>query len=84
MHRDSPNALFRCEKILDFGTVVFSFVCDKYCPIMNKLGSKDLSRDLQLNCAISFYFRLYLMLHTCAKRFDVTENLENFLVFGVN
>jgi len=22
------------------------------------------------------------MLHACAERFDVTENLENFLVFG--
>ena len=44
-------------------------------------GSKDLSRDLQVNCAISFCFRLYLVLHACATRFDVTENLENFLVF---
>ena len=24
------------------------------------------------------------MLHACAARFDVTENLENFLDFGVN
>ena len=24
------------------------------------------------------------MLHACAARFDVTENLENFLLFGVN
>jgi len=28
-------ALFSSEKILDFGTVAFSFVCDKYCPIIN-------------------------------------------------
>jgi hypothetical protein len=40
-----------------------------------------LSHDLQLNCMISFYFRLYLMLHACAVRFDVTENLENFFRF---
>jgi hypothetical protein len=30
---------------------------------------------------ISFCFYLYLMLHACAVRFDVTEKLENFLVF---
>jgi hypothetical protein len=45
---------------------------------------KDTSRDLQANCAISFYFRLYLMLHACASRFNVTGNFEKFLVFGVN
>jgi len=39
------------------------------------------SRDLQTNCAISFCFYLYLMLHACAVRFDVTRNLEKFLVF---
>ena len=29
------EALFRCEKILDFVIVVFSFVCDKYCLIID-------------------------------------------------
>jgi len=51
---------------------------------MDQLGSKDSSHNLQANCAISFYFCLYLMLHACALRFDVTENLEKFLVFGMN
>ena len=51
---------------------------------MEQLGLKDLSRDLQANCAISFYFHLYLMFHTCAARFDVMVNLEKFLVFEVN
>jgi hypothetical protein len=32
----------------------------------------------QVNCVISFYFYLYLMLHACDLRFDVTESLENF------
>jgi len=40
------TALFRCVKILDFATVIFSFVCGKYYPIMDYLGSKDSSRDL--------------------------------------
>jgi len=43
---------------------------------------KDSSRDLQTNCIINFYFYLYLMLHACAPRFDVTSNLKKFLVFG--
>jgi hypothetical protein len=28
----------------------------KYCPIMNQLGSKDSSRDFQLNRVISYFF----------------------------
>ena len=66
------KALFSSEKISNFGTVAFSFVCGKYCPIINELGLKDSSRKLQTNCAISFCFLLYLVLHTCAIRFDVT------------
>ena len=27
---------------------------------------------------------IYIMLHACVTRFDLTENLEKFLVFGVN
>ena len=46
--------------------------------------SKDSSRDLQPICVISFYFRLYSVLHACDARFDVTENFENFLDFGGN
>ena len=40
-------------------------------------GLKDSSRDFQPNCAISF-FRLHLMLHACAARFDMTFWVENF------
>jgi hypothetical protein len=28
----------------------------KYCPIVNQLGSKDSSRDFQLNYIISYFF----------------------------
>ena len=28
----------------------------KYCPIVDQLGSKDSSRDFQLNCVISYFF----------------------------
>jgi hypothetical protein len=38
----------------------------------------DSSRDLQTNCVINFCFRLYLMLHACAAKFDVTKNLDQF------
>jgi hypothetical protein len=46
---------------------------------MAELGLKDLSRDLQMNCAISFCFYVYLMHYTCAVRFDVMENLKKNL-----
>jgi len=43
---------------------------------------KNSSRDLQANCAISFCFYLYLMLHTYAVRLDVKENLEKLKSFS--
>ena len=39
--------------------------------IMNKVGSLDSSRDLQLIYAKSFINRLYLVLHACVETFDV-------------
>jgi len=32
---NATMALFRCENILDFAIVALSFVCGKYCPIMD-------------------------------------------------
>ena len=49
---------------------------------MDYLGLKDLSRQLRVNCAISYSFYLYLMLYTCVVRFDVTENFEIFWILG--
>jgi hypothetical protein len=40
----------------------------KYCPIVDQLGSKDSSRDFQLNCVISYFFYLYLLLHAWVQR----------------
>jgi len=45
---------------------------------------KDSSRDLQINCAINFYFHLYLMLYVCAVRFDVTGHPENQKLFKIS
>ena len=45
---------------------------------MDYLGLKDLSRQLQTNCVISYSFYLHLMLYVYATKFVVTENLENF------
>jgi hypothetical protein len=36
------------------------------------------SRDLQLNCVINFFFRLHLVLHAYAVRFDVTGTVTLF------
>ena len=63
-------------------TVTLSSLFDKHCLIIELLGLKDLSNDLQVNCVISFYFYLYLMFHTCAVRFDVTKNLYFFYFLG--
>jgi len=65
---------------LDFDTVALSFLFDKHYPIMEQLGLKDSSRDLQVNCAISYLFYLYLMFYACAVRFDVMGNLVKFWV----
>jgi hypothetical protein len=36
----------------------------KYCLIMDQLGSKDSSRDFQLNCVISYFFTyIYYFMH---------------------
>ena len=39
---------------------------------------------LHTNCIISFCFRLYLVFHVCAVKFNIPENLENFFNFGGN
>jgi len=76
------KAPFRCENFWLLATVALSFVFGKNCLIMDYLGLKDSSRQLQVNCVISYSFYLHLMLHTCAAGFDVTENLENFWILG--
>jgi len=49
---------------------------------MEQLDLKDSCRDLQINCAISYLFYLYLMFHACAARFDMMGNLVKFWVLG--
>ena len=66
---------------LDFDTIALSFLFDKYYPILEQLGLKDSSRDLQVNYAISYPFYLYLMFHAYVARFDVMGNLVKFWVF---
>jgi hypothetical protein len=37
---------------------------DKYCPIVNQLGSKDSSHDFQLKYVISYFFTyIYYFMH---------------------
>ena len=72
------KALFRSNFFLDFDTVALSFLFDKYYLILEQLGLKDSSRDLQVNCTISYLFYLYLMFHAYAARFDVMGNLVKF------
>jgi hypothetical protein len=46
---------------------------------MDLLGSKDSSRHLQTNYAISYLFYLHLMLHACVEKFDVMGGRGNIL-----
>jgi len=63
--------------------VALLFVFGKNYPIIDYLGLKDSSHDFSANCVISFFFRLYLVLHAYAARFDTTGNLENFWFFDL-
>jgi hypothetical protein len=72
------KTLSRSKNFLDFDTVALSFLFDKHYLIMKQLDLKDSSRDLQVNCAISYLFYLYLMLHVCVVKFNVIKNLVKF------
>jgi len=69
------------KNFLDFDTIALLFLFDKHYPIIEQLGLKDSSRDLQVNCVISYLFYLCLMFHTYVTRFDVMGNLVKFCVF---
>ena len=62
---------------LNFTTVALSFVCDKILFNYRLTRIKRfVSSFTSKLCNLSFYFRLYLMLHACVTKFDVTENLK--------
>jgi hypothetical protein len=42
-------------KNLNLVNSIIFVLFDKYCPIMDQLGSKDSSRDFQLNYVISYF-----------------------------
>ena len=44
-----------CKKINPMNSTTL-VLFGKYCPIVDQLGSKDSSRDFQLNCVISYFF----------------------------
>jgi len=74
------KALFSFENFLVFRTVALLFLFWQTLSNHEVTRLKKSSRKLQVNCAISFYFCLYLVIYACALRFDVTENLKNFLI----
>jgi hypothetical protein len=53
---DRTKASFRCWKNFSPMNSTTFVLFDKYCPIVDQLGSKDSSRDFQLNCVISYFF----------------------------
>jgi hypothetical protein len=77
------KATFRLQKkfnpINNATFVLFS----KYCPIVDQLGSKDSSRDFQLNGVISFFY-LHLLLHVWVQRLMWWRESEKISTFGVH
>ena len=59
----TTKASFRCWKNFKPMNSTTFVLFDKYCPIVDQLGSKDSSRDFQVNCLISYFFYLHLILH---------------------
>jgi hypothetical protein len=55
----------------------------KYYPIVDQLGSKDSSRNFQLNCVISYFFTyIYYFMH--GSKIDVMEREWKILTFHVH
>jgi len=59
-------------------------LCDFYYPSqrtdMNLVRLKNSSRHSQLNCVVSYFFQLHLMLHAYVRKFDMTGTVEKILV----
>jgi hypothetical protein len=80
LHLRCMQAVVRCRLHRIFFSAVFKPCLDwkkmnlmnsnifvlfgKYCPIVDQLGSKDSSRDFQLNCVINYFFTyIYYFMH---------------------
>ena len=50
------QGLVHFEKKVNPMNIITFVLFVKYCPIVDQLGSKNLSRDFQLNCVISYFF----------------------------
>jgi hypothetical protein len=56
----------------------------KYYPIVDQLGSKDSSRDFQLNCVISYFFTyIYYFMHG-SKDWCDGERVKKFNFWGAS
>jgi hypothetical protein len=63
-------------------STTFVLFC-KYYPIVHQLGSKDSSRDFQLNCVISFFTYIYYFMHGF-KDWSDGERVKKILTFKVH
>ena len=52
----SAGALFRLKVFFNLTNSIIFILFGKYCQIVDQLGSKDSSRDFQLNYVISYFF----------------------------
>ena len=65
-------------KVFVFGIVALFVVIWQLMSNYELIRFKNPSHHLQLNCIISCFFQLHLMLHACVRRFDVTGIVGNF------
>ena len=83
MKKPIRDALFRSNKCITRDTWRFGWsslwvICDAFSLVYDESNLSCIREFLVV--IISFCFHLYLMLYACVVRFDVTKNLEKFLV----
>jgi hypothetical protein len=76
------KASFRLRKNFNPMNSTIFVLFDKYCSIVHQLGSKDSSRDFQLNCVISYFFTyIYYFMHGSQDWCD-GERVKKFQLLG--
>jgi hypothetical protein len=61
------KALFSSKIFWEMGTVTLSFVCDKFCLIIDLIGLKDSSHKLQTNYIINYFLFIFNISYMCHK-----------------
>jgi hypothetical protein len=77
MRAQTSEATFRLQKKFKPINSITFVLFGKYCPIVDQLGSKDPSRDFQLNCVISYFLPTFTTSYMDPK-IDVIKRMKIF------